>query len=62
MDRTNWKLGKLNINILVLGIVYKRIAFPIIWISLSKQGNSNTAERITLMERFLAILGAEKIN
>lgn len=29
MDRTNWKLGKTNINILVLGAAYKGIAFPI---------------------------------
>jgi len=26
MDRTNWKLGKNNINLLVLGVVYKGIA------------------------------------
>ena len=62
IDRTNWKLGKLNINILFLGIVYKGIAFPIFWVSLSKQGNSNTTERITIMEQFLAIFGAEKIK
>ena len=32
MDRTNWKFGKVNINILLLGIDYKGIAFPIMWI------------------------------
>ena len=62
MDRTNWKLGKLNINILVVGIVYKSIAFPIVWISLSKQGNSNTAERINIMNRFIDIFSIAKIN
>lgn len=29
MDRTNWKFGKANINILVLGVAYRGIAFPI---------------------------------
>ena len=35
MDRTNWKLGKLNINPLVLGIVHLGVAFPIIWTTFS---------------------------
>ena len=31
MDRANWKLGTKNINILTLGIVYKGVAFPILF-------------------------------
>jgi hypothetical protein len=62
MDRTNWKLGKLNINILVIGILHEKIAFPIVWISLSKQGNSNTAERINLMQRFIDIFSIANIK
>lgn len=61
MDRTNWKFGKININILVLGIVYKGIAFPLIWFSLSKRGNSNTQERIDIIKRFMDLFGVEKI-
>jgi len=62
MDRTNWKLGKLNINPLALGIVHLGCAFPILWITFSKRGNSNTGERIDLLERFIKIFGAEKIK
>ena len=29
MDRTNWKLGKETINVLMLGIAHQGIAFPI---------------------------------
>lgn len=29
MDRTNWKFGKLHINILFLGICYNNIAIPL---------------------------------
>jgi hypothetical protein len=29
MDRTNWKLGKSNVNLLVLGVAYKRVAIPL---------------------------------
>ena len=28
IDRTNWKLGKFNINILTAGIIYEGVAFP----------------------------------
>lgn len=62
MDRTNWKFGKQNINPLVLGIVHLGVAFPILWITFFKRGNSNTGERIDLINRFIRIFGAEKIN
>lgn len=61
LDRTNWKLGRLNINLLFLGIAHMGIAVPIIWSTFSKAGNSNTEERISLMERFLRIFGKGKI-
>ncbi|MBF0474710.1 MAG: IS4 family transposase [Deltaproteobacteria bacterium] len=62
LDRTNWKFGKKNINPLVLGIAYKGIAFPIFWITFSKKGNSNTQERIGLIERFVTTFGIERIK
>jgi len=31
MDRTNWKLGKSNVNLLVLGVAYKGMAIPLLW-------------------------------
>jgi hypothetical protein len=61
LDRTNWKCGDCSINYLVLGIVYRGSAFPILWVALDKKGNSNTQERIALMQRFLTIFGAQKI-
>ena len=62
IDRTNWKFGKLNINILTLGIAHLGVAFPILWTMLPKQGNSNTEERIELMDRFIEIFGVDKID
>jgi hypothetical protein len=61
MDRTNWKWGKNNINILMLSIVYKGIALPVVWMLLSKQGNSNTEERIELIKKFIDWFGKAKI-
>ena len=31
MDRTNWKFGDFDINILMLGVTYKGIAFPLMF-------------------------------
>ena len=53
IDRTNWKLGKFNINILTAGIIYDGVAFPICWHLLPKRGNSNSDERIHLMKQVL---------
>jgi hypothetical protein len=61
LDRTHWRFGQTDINFLVLGIAYRGIALPVFWTVLDKPGNSNTAERIALMERFLAVFGVERI-
>jgi hypothetical protein len=62
LDRTNWKLGDHNLNFLVLAIVYRGIAFPVLWILLDKEGNSNTGERIQIIERFLTLFGPQSIT
>ena len=75
MDRTNWKLGKSNVNLLVLGVAYKGMAIPLIWdfltieeevdnetIERGKRGNSNTEERKDLLKEFVDIFGVEKIE
>jgi len=61
MDRTNWRWGKSDINILMLSVVYKGIALPLFWCLLPKFGNSDTAERIALIKRFIVQFGKEKI-
>ena len=62
MDRTNWKFGKLNINILVLAVANKGIAVPLFWTFLNKKGNSNTDERKYIINRFLSVFPIEKIK
>lgn len=51
MDRTNWKYSDTNINILTLGIIYNGMAFPVVYTMMDKRGNSNTQERIDLVNR-----------
>lgn len=57
IDRTNWQFGKVQINILMLGVVCQGVAWPLFWIMLNKKGNSDTEERIELIERFLKVFG-----
>lgn len=52
LDRTNWKLGRLHINILVVGLVLANGKFiPLYFKLLGKAGNSNQGERIDLMRK-----------
>jgi hypothetical protein len=46
LDRTNWKFGSKDINILALAIVYQGFAFPLLFTMMPKFGNSSTSERI----------------
>ena len=62
LDRTNWKFGEVNINILMLGVTYKGVAFPLLFTMLDKRGNSNWKERTRLIDRFIRLFGAECID
>lgn len=65
MDRTNWKFGATHINLLVVGVVIKGMSIPICWMALpqkNKRGNSNTNQRIEIMQQVLSIIPATKID
>lgn len=63
LDRTNWKFGQININILVLAVIYQGVAFPLLWTFLGdKRGNSNQEERIDLIKRFIRLFGKQSIE
>jgi hypothetical protein len=62
MDRTSWKFGQQDINVLVLAVVYHGVAFPLLFSMLPKCGNSNTGERIALVERFTRLFGSASLD
>ena len=62
MDRTNWKFGETNINVLTLAIVYQGVAFPILISMLDKRGNSDTQERIEIINRYIRLFGYRTID
>lgn len=62
IDRTNWQFGKRNLNFLVASVIYGAISIPIVWVMLDKKGNSNTKERMELVEQILKIIPISKIE
>lgn len=62
LDRTNWKFGCTDINVLVLAISYKGVAFPLLHMMMPKFGNSSTKERISLIDRYIDLFGKKSIE
>jgi hypothetical protein len=62
IDRTNWKFGSTNINALVISIIYDGVSFPILFKLMDKRGNSNTKDRIDIMERYIRLFGKNTIQ
>ena len=61
VDRTNWKVGAIDHNILMLAVVHEGVAIPWLWWMLDKRGNSNQTERILLMEEFRDLFAEVKV-
>jgi len=53
LDRTNWKYGKLHINLLVVGLLYRDVFIPLVWLDLGRAGNSNSQQRLDLLDKLL---------
>jgi transposase len=62
VDRTNWKRGIKNINLLTIGGLRSGIFLPLFWLQLNKQGNSNIDDRRQLIERFISLLKKKRID
>jgi len=56
VDRSNWKRGKKNFNLLTIGNLLSNVFAPLYWIQLNKRGNSNTADRKALIEGLIELL------
>jgi hypothetical protein len=50
VDRTNWKRGTKNFNLLTIGNLMENVFMPLYWTQLDKRGNSNTEDRKVLIE------------
>jgi hypothetical protein len=59
IDRTNWKIGHKDINILVIAVRYHGTAIPLIWDFLEHKGNSSQDTRIDLFGKLLDCLPSQ---
>lgn len=62
LDRTNWKVGARDVNLLVLCIVTRRARLPVLWEVLDRGGGSSMAQREALIGRFIALFGKGSIK
>ncbi len=62
IDRTNWRYGKSDINLLVLSVCVLGCTIPLYWIELDSRGNSNTKTRKQLIKIFIDDFGIERIE
>ena len=46
----------------MLGVVHNGVAYPLLWTMLDKKGNSNSDERMDLLDRFEQIFPDAKID
>lgn len=62
VDRTDWYLGDTPVNILMLSLVYRGVAFPLLGTVLEKKGGSDTSERMELMDKYRQLFRQETIG
>ena len=62
IDRTNWKFGSFEVNILTLGVLYKGFCIPLFWKLIPHKGCSAFEDRKDLIERFITVLKIQKIG
>ena len=62
LDRTNWKVGARDVNLLVLAIVTRRARLPVLWEVLDRGGGSTMAQCEASIGRFVALFGKGSIK
>jgi hypothetical protein len=62
LDRTQWKVGAKDVNILMLAVITPRFRVPLMWSLIAGAGCSDSDMRIALMRRYLALFGAASVE
>ncbi|MEM6602455.1 MAG: IS4 family transposase [Pseudomonadota bacterium] len=62
IDRTDWSFGQTRHNLLIVSVLYKQTAIPLVTLSLEKKGNSNCDQRALLLDRILSALPRHRIK
>ncbi|BDP41638.1 IS4 family transposase [Deinococcus aetherius] len=62
LDRTNWQLGNQHVNVLVLAVVWRGVAVPLLFELLPHGGSSDQLTRQTLLDDALTLLTAQQVE
>lgn len=62
IDRTEWHVGQAPVNVLMIGVAYQGIAFPVVWETVGQEGSSSASEGKALFERFLRLVDPDQIR
>jgi hypothetical protein len=62
LDRTQWKVGAKDVNILMLAVITPRFRVPLMWSLIEGAGTSDSDARIALIRRYLALFGAASVE
>lgn len=62
IDRTEWHFGQTPVNVLMVGIAHKGVAFPISWTVLAEGGSSSASEHCRALGRFFQVVEPSEIE
>jgi hypothetical protein len=62
LDRTNWKLGQQDVNVLLLAVVWRDVAVPLLFELLPHGGSSDTSTRLRLLDDALTLLSSAQVR
>ena len=62
IDSTDWVFGQTRHNLLIVSVLYKNTAVPLITLSLKKKGNSNCDQRVQLLDKILLAIPRHRIK
>ncbi|PSQ72023.1 MAG: IS4/IS5 family transposase [Bacteroidetes bacterium QH_2_64_26] len=62
VDRTEWHFGQTAVNVLMIGVAYNGIAFPIAWTALEHGGGSGADEHAEVLDQFLRVVEPDQIR
>ena len=60
--RTEWHFGQTAVNVLMIGVAYNGIAFPIAWTALEHGGGSGADEHAEVLDQFLRVVEPDQIR
>ena len=62
IDRTEWKFGRVWINILTVSVYYRGLSIPISWKVFSKKGNLSGCKHALVLRDVVRKLGRERVG